>query len=265
MADRVTLHSLPIFVRLAGRPVMLIGDGDAADAKRRLLERADAVIVGEDAEAVLAIVALDDPDAIVARLKARSVLVNAVDRPDLCDFTLPAIVDRSPVIVAMGTGGASAGLAAALRQRLEGILPAGLGRLAEALHAARANLRERFPNNDDRRRAIGVALQQGGTLDPFAEHSLSVRAELVEARVAGTPFDKLRVNGVERITLTSLDPDDLTLRQARALAQADRVLHAPGVPSAILDRARADAPRIVSPAPPVEPGNGLTVYLEMAR
>ena len=109
MADAVTLHSLPLFVRLAGRPVILLGEGEAADAKRRLLDRAGAVIVGEAAEAALAIVALDEPESAVARLKARGVLVNAVDRSDLCDFTLPAIVDRDPVIVAIGTGGASAG------------------------------------------------------------------------------------------------------------------------------------------------------------
>ncbi|HEX7851834.1 MAG TPA: NAD(P)-dependent oxidoreductase, partial [Sphingomonas sp.] len=145
---RVTLHSLPVFLRLAGRPVMLIGEGDGADAKRRLLERAGATIVGEHDAAVLAIVALDDPDTTVARLKARGVLVNAVDRPDLCDFTLPAIVDRSPVIVAIGTGGASAGLAAALRQRLEAMLPTTLGGLADALHAARARFKALLPDMD---------------------------------------------------------------------------------------------------------------------
>ncbi len=272
----MSLHSLPVFVRLAGRPVMLIGDGDAADAKRRLLERAGAVIVGEDAQAALAIVAMANPDATVARLKARGVLVNAVDRPDLCDFTLPAIIDRSPVIVAIGTGGASAGLAAALRQRLETILPAGLGGLADALHAARARLRTRFPNADERRRALGDALQAGGALDPVVATPSdvemwlrpSVQPEPIKGHAPTTepPFDKLRANGgVEAISLSSPDPDGLTLRQARALAQADRVLHTPDVPTAILDRARADAPRIVSLAPPVDAGEGLTVFVEMAR
>ncbi|MFT3978425.1 MAG: siroheme synthase, partial [Sphingomonas bacterium] len=141
----MTLHSLPLFVRLQGRPVILIGEGEAADAKRRLLERAGAVAVEEHGDAALAIVV--DDDAAVARLRARGVLVNAVDRPDLCDFTLPAIVDRSPVIVAIGTGGASAGLAAALRQRLEALLPASLGRLADALFAAREAWRGRFPDS----------------------------------------------------------------------------------------------------------------------
>jgi uroporphyrin-III C-methyltransferase / precorrin-2 dehydrogenase / sirohydrochlorin ferrochelatase len=261
----MTLHSLPVFLRLAGRPVILIGEGDAADAKRRLLERAGAIVVGETDQSALAIVALEDPDDTVARLKARGVLVNAVDRPDLCDFTLPAIVDRSPVIVAVGTGGASAGLAAALRQRLEGLLPSGLGQLAEALHAARAVIRERLPNGEDRRRAIGAALQEGGALDPLVAHPSPLGLEIVGAQVLDTVSDKPRAGKMARIALKSTDPDDLTLRQARALAQADRVLHTGDIPAAILDRARADAPRIVSLAPPVDPAEGLTVFVEMAR
>ncbi|MBS0478187.1 MAG: siroheme synthase [Proteobacteria bacterium] len=251
----VGLHSLPIFVRLDGRPVMLIGEGEAAKAKRRLLERAGATIVGEDAEAALAIVAMAEPDATVERLKGRGLLVNAVDRSDLCDFTLPAIVDRSPVIVAVGTGGVSAGLAAALRQRLEEVLPANLGAVAEEAHG----FREKFPNCSERRQAISDLLD--------SRFNDSVRAELVEARasIARLPFDKLRANGSAIcIALTSPDPDDLTLRQARTLAQADRILHAPNVPARILDRARADAPRIVSEEPQLDPGDGLTVYLEMA-
>jgi uroporphyrin-III C-methyltransferase / precorrin-2 dehydrogenase / sirohydrochlorin ferrochelatase len=159
------VHSLPIFVRLHGKPVILVGAGDAAAAKRRLLEAAGAQVVGEDAQAQLAIV--DDDDAAVARLKARGVLVNAVDKPDLCDFTLPAIVDRSPVIVAIGTGGASAGLAKALRQRLELLLPQSLGKLATALHAARDRIRARWPDTSPRRIAIDEALL--GPLNPLRE------------------------------------------------------------------------------------------------
>lgn len=252
----VSLHSLPVFVRLEGRPVMLIGEGGAADAKRRLLERAGAAIVDEEAEAALAIVAIDDPDSTVARLKARGVLVNAVDRPDLCDFTLPAIVDRSPVIVAIGTGGMSAGLAAALRQRLETLLPADLGGLA----AAAQELRGQFPDSRERRQAISEVLDNW--LNSYSREGGNPEAQTVSPATLGS---RLRGSTLEMVALTSPDPDDLTLRQARALAQADRVVHAPDVPPAILDRARADAPRIVSPTPPVEPGDGLTVYLEMAR
>ncbi|RYY27327.1 MAG: bifunctional precorrin-2 dehydrogenase/sirohydrochlorin ferrochelatase [Sphingomonadales bacterium] len=237
--------ALPIFMRLAGRPVILIGSGEAADAKRRLLERAGAVIVEE--QAALAIVAIDEPDAVVAELRARGVLVNTVDRPDLCDFTLPAIVDRDPVLVAVGTGGVSAGLAAALRQKLETILPAGLGKLASDLHAARPAIRKRWPDMADRRRAIGAALD-------------SLEGDVV-ARVldgdAATPE-------LLRFILTSPDPDDLTLRQARALAAAERVYHRADVPTAILDRARADALRLCGTVP-ADPGPGLSIDLEMAE
>ena len=104
---------------------------------------------------------MDDPDATVARLKARGMLVNAVDRSDLCDFTLPAVIDRSPVIVAVGTGGVSAGLAAALRQRLEVMLPAHLGAIAETARG----LRDKIPDSGERRQAIS------DLLDPFPRES----------------------------------------------------------------------------------------------
>ena len=248
----MTFHSLPIFVRLAGRPVILVGDGEAAEAKRRLLERAGATIVGEDDPAALAIVV--DDDAAVARLKARGVLVNAVDRPDLCDFTLPAIVDRAPVLIAIGTGGVSAGLAATLRQRLEAILPAGLGRVAEALHAARGALRARYPDMGERRRAIQAALAPGGVLDPLVDHDAPDATALAGGRAAQ----------VVHVRLRSADPDDLTLREAGWLAAADRVTHRAGVPMAILDRARADAPRDLTDGPPASSAAGLVVDVGFA-
>jgi len=253
----MSLHSLPLFVRLAERPVILVGDGEAADAKRRLLERAGAEIVGEDGEACLAIVALEDDEEaaqVVERLRARGVLVNAVDRVALCDFTLPAIVDRDPVLIAIGSGGASAGLAKALRQRFEAMLPATLGRLAEGLLAARPKLRAKFPAPADRRRAIDAALAPGGALDPFAG------AHDVDAWLDGavSPLD----THTETLDLTSGDPDDLTLRQARLLGSADRVYHAADVPPAILDRARADAARYADDAPAIAEA-GLTLVVRM--
>lgn len=255
----MTLHSLPLFVRLAGRPVILLGEGAAADAKRRLLERAGAMIADERADARLAIVAIADErmaaDA-VTRLKARGILVNAVDRPDWCDFTLPAMVDRDPVLVAIGTGGASAGLAAALRQRLEALLPHSLGALASALHDARIALRSRFPALDDRRRALGAALQAGGAMDPMRCGADAVTAWL-EGAVASA-------DQCVTIRLRSPDPDDLTVREARLLGLADRLYMRGDIPAAILARARADAVRVHCASPPADPGPGLAVYLELA-
>lgn len=251
----MTLHSLPLFVRLEGRPVILLGTGDAADAKRRLLDRAGACVVGEDAPAALAVVAIDDEAealAAIARLQRRGILVNAVDRPDHCDFTLPAIVDRDPVLVAIGTGGVSAGLAAALRQRLELLLPTSLGGLAAALHAARATLRARFPDAGERRRAIAAALAAGGPLDPLDPGDPAAWA----SDPAGPAADR-----TETIVLRSPDPDDLTIREARLLASADRVFHDVAAPPAILDRARADAARIVGP-PRIMPGLSIVLIAQ---
>ena len=237
---------LPVLMQLSGKPVILLGDGAAAEAKRRLLERAGALVVSEeDARARLAIVAVEDEGvalAAIERLRVRGVLINAVDRPALCDFTLPAIVDRAPVLVAVSTGGASAGLAAALRQRIEGWLPAHLGDLAMALGKARGAMRTRWTEGADRRRALGEALSPGGALDPLAPQP-DVAAWIATAGEALPP-------SLTHIPLSSTDPEELTLRAARALAMADRVYHHPDVPAAILDRARADAERIAADTPP---------------
>lgn len=254
----MTLHSLPLFVKLAAKPVILVGEGEAVAPKRRLLERAGANIVGEEADAAFAIVALGDDaeaEATVARLRARGILVNAVDRPALCDFTLPALVERGPVLLAIGTGGISAGLAAALRQRLEALLPATLGRLTTELGAARAAMRRRFPDMSERRRAMSNAFTAGGALD-----LLGVQGEGAVAKWLASAGPQPASTSM--ITLASPDPDDLTLRQARLLAMADRLWCAPEVPAAIIDRARADAERLS--ARPISPQPGLTVVLEMA-
>jgi uroporphyrin-III C-methyltransferase/precorrin-2 dehydrogenase/sirohydrochlorin ferrochelatase len=255
------MHALPIYVRLKGRPVILLGDGEAADAKRRLLERAGATIVGESDPAILAIVAIAEDasaKAAIARLQARGILVNAVDRPTLCDFTLPAIVDRDPLLVAIGTGGASAGLAKAMRQRLERLIPAGLGQLAESLKVQRSAIREKWPEARDRRRAIDAALDEGGPIDPFADPAADTVARWIAApspAVTGTA-DRL-----ETLILRSDDPHDLTIAQTLLLGQADRLYLAPGVPDAIGNRARADAARIEAETPPAEPGPGLSIFV----
>lgn len=259
LGQSASMHSLPIFVRLHGRPVILIGDGEAADAKRRVLERAGAVVIGEG-QATLAIVALEDDakaEAAVAALKARNILVNAVDRPSLCDFTLPAIVDRDPVLIAVGTGGASAGLAKILRQRMEALLPPTVGPLALALSGARAAMKARWPDAGQRRRALDAALASGGVLDPVAGTN-DVGAWLAS--------DVDTSDRIVSIRLTSADPDELTLKQARLLGEADRVYATPDVPHVILGRARADAVRMIGPVPAFEdaaPGSGLTLTIEM--
>ena len=250
------MHSLPLFFRITGQPIIVLGEGDAAEAKRRLIERAGGVVTHDEmAAASLAFVALDEPEAAAARLKARGVLVNVVDRPELCQFTVPSLLERGPVLVAVGTGGVSAGLAKALRLRLEGLLPQSLGALADALGAARAAMRQRWPDGGTRRRALDAALAAGGVLDPLGDHGAdSVSAWLKGAGESAT--------GPVEFTLKSDDPDDLTLRQARWLGSADVVCHEPGVPDAVLIRARADAARqviLVREAAPAVPGRVVVI------
>jgi uroporphyrin-III C-methyltransferase/precorrin-2 dehydrogenase/sirohydrochlorin ferrochelatase len=248
------MKALPLFHGVAGKPVIVLGEGEAAAAKRRLVERAGGVPVGEgDGEARLAFVALDEPEAAAARLKARGLLVNVPDRPDLCDFTVPSVLDRDPVLVAVGTGGASAGLAKHLRLRLEALIPADVGGLAEALYRARKALRARFPDAAERRRALDAALEPSGPLDPLAEGGGSRVAPWLEAGEAP------RAAASVTLTIASDDPDDLTLRQARLLGAADCILFEPGIAPAILDRARADAARFELPHDP--PAKGLVLIL----
>jgi uroporphyrin-III C-methyltransferase / precorrin-2 dehydrogenase / sirohydrochlorin ferrochelatase len=255
------MHSLPLFHRIAGRAVIVVGDGPSAEAKRDLIVRAGGVIVGEeDCQARLAFVAASDAalaEAAARRLQARGVLVNVVDRPALCDFTTPSVLQRGPVLVAVGTGGASAGLAKALRLRLEGLIPGALGRLASGLEQARAGLRARWPDAGDRRRALDAALSPGGPLDPLHEEA----AEALAGWLAGPA--EAAMPQLTEIVLRSDDPDDLTLREMRLLGSADVIRHEPGVPAAILARARADALRrpLDSPA---EAG-GAVVVIRRAR
>lgn len=254
------MRQFPLFLNLKGRTVILVGHGPAADAKRRLYERTGAVITdnANARDAALAVVAHEDEELAelaTRELKARGLLVNVVDRPHLCDFTTPAIIDRNPVTVAIGTAGASAGLAKALRQRIEALFPPSLGKLASDLYAARDAIRKRWPDSADRRRAIDVALAEGGALDPSGTNR-DVAAWLA-AREAEVE------TGLHVFVLTSGDPDDLTLRAARLLGQADRVYYDETVDAAVIRRARADAECIAGP-PPETLADGLNLYLRLA-
>ena len=252
------MQQLPIFVNLAGRQVILVGDGEPAEAKARLVRAAGGELVGEHAaEAVLAFVAIeDDAEALAAatRLRARGLLVNVVDKPAMSDFLMGAIIDRSPVVVAISTAGASASLARALRTRFEALLPASLGPLARAILAARDAVAARHPTPNDRRRLWERALAQAGPLDPFAAlpDADAAVSRVIEGSSTSTP--QLR-----EIAITSDDPGDLTLNQLNALARCDALVVVGAVVPAIIDRARRDAARLDAVPDPLPAG--LTVVL----
>ncbi len=259
------MRSLPLFHRIAGRPVVVLGGGALAEPKRRLVERAGGVAIADLDEgfahgARLAFIAHGDEARCLAdavRARALGLLINVVDRPELCDFTTPSMLERDPVLLAIGTDGASAGLAKQLRLRLEALLPADLGALAARLAGLRGAIRARWSDPGERRRALDEALSSGGPLDPLIEGA----AGRVDPWLAGDPAPLAA--GPQRIDLASGDPDDLTLRQARLLGSADAILFDPAVPAALLDRARADAQRLPLPHPGPPPA-GLVVILRLA-
>ena len=238
------MEALPLFLKLQGRPVVLAGNGAGAEPKRRLLELAGARVVAEpEPGARLAVVAIDDfaeAEAACGRLRSAGLLVNAVDKPALCDFSFPAIVDRAPVTLAIGTGGASATLAKTLRERLEALLPERLGALAGAVRTMRGEVNEQLDGAAARRRFWDRLMAPGAALDPLSpaagEPEATIRAALQEG--SGAPSGSLY-----ELRPRSNDPDDISLRDLRALSQADLILVEEGASEEIAGRARRDAVR----------------------
>ncbi len=247
---------LPLFHRLDGQPVLVVGVGEAADAKARLVTEAGGTVVLDPSPGVrLAFVAMDAPEEKAAELKAAGLLVNVVDRPELSDFFVPAIVDRSPVVAAIGTGGASASLSKALKERLEVWLPATLGPLATAIRQARQAVGAVHRDVPARREFWARVLAPGAALDPLVPQS-DPAAAIVEALAGGgAPADSL-----DEIVIGPDGADALTLRQLRLLAQADLVVHSGGVPAEVLALVRRDAARQVGTEVP-EGSTGRVVLL----
>jgi len=243
---------LPLFFDLSGRKVVVVGEGAAADRRAGLARSAGAKIqriASSAAEAsdfrgaAAAFIATGDADrdAAAQRLaRSAGVPVNVADRPDLCDFILPAIVDRDEVVVAISTGGASPTLATVLRGRIEAALPERIGALARLAATFRAQVNALI-GEPDRRRAFWRRLVEG----PAARLALagddagarrSALGELDAARRRMTPVGIAHIVGAG-----PGDPDLLTLRAAQLLQEADATLHDDLVPSAILGRARRDS------------------------
>lgn len=265
------LNAFPVFVWVEGRGVVVVGNGEEALAKARLLGQSSArlVIVAENPEAELLrwiaendaelVEAAYDPaqiegaalvfaatgDEVLDRriaVDARhlGIAVNAVDRPDLCDFFTPAIVNRAPLVVAIGTEGAGPVLAQMVRARIDAMLPPTLGVLAVLANSFRDAAEKLVPKGLARRSfwhafftgAPARALEAGGER---------------EARAAAGRLLAERGSGSGHVALVGAGPgaeDLLTLRAHRLLMEADAIVHDALVPEAVIAMGRRDAERL---------------------
>lgn len=246
------MKHLPLFFDLVGRRVVVVGAGPSADRRFEFARSAGAdvrrmapetVRVADFTGAAAAFVATGtaDLDAATQRLaKAAGVPVNVADRPALCDFILPAIIDRDDVVVAVSTGGLSPTLATVLRGRIEAILPDRLGAIGRLVATYRAQARA-LVVDPGRRRAFFRRLVEGpaARLVLAGDDSGARRVALGELDAARR---RMIPTGIAHIVGAGPgDPDLLTLRAAQLLQEADAILHDELVPSAVLARGRRDA------------------------
>ena len=263
---------LPILLDIRAQPCLVVGGGVVAARKTALLLRAggqvtvlaptldaafhDYVTGGkvthraaafsvEDVGEYALIIAATDDDAVnrtvASAAKARRIPVNVVDQPALCSFIMPSIIDRSPVIVAVSSGGASPVLARLLRARLETVIPASYGRLAALVGSFRDQVKARFKPAE--RRRFWERVLQG----PIAELMFSGRDQ--DARRAlqlAIDGARLTLHGGEVYLVGAGpgDPDLLTFRALRLMQQADVVVYDRLVSQPVLDLVRLEAERI---------------------
>jgi precorrin-2 dehydrogenase/sirohydrochlorin ferrochelatase len=245
------VDAFPAFFPLAGRVVAIAGEGEAAEAKVRLfdgspaqlrrLAGAEALKAQNYAGATLAFVASeDDGFAAAAAAAARSVHVpvNVVDRPQLCDFTTPAVIDRGEVVAAIGTGGASPMLATLLRQDIEARVPEGAGRVAALFRMLQDEVRQALPDTGRRRAFLRAALTGPAAEAAMAGDLTGAATLLREALAADRPLE-----GAVQFVDARGPADLLTLRAARALAAADVLVADPDAHPEVLGLARRDAER----------------------
>ena len=263
---------LPLFHNLKGREVLVIGGGEIALRKARLLSEAGAVlrVVAPDVEpelselvgkgggrtllrcyeaddlagCVLAIAATDDEplNAQVSRdARALGMPVNVVDSPELCTVIFPAIVDRSPLMIAVSSGGDAPVLARLMRARIETWVPSVYGELAGLAKKFRSQVKARFADVQQRR-VFWEEVFQGDVAERALAGQQHEAERLLVEKLSGAEPKSL--GEVYLVGAGPGDPDLLTFRALRLMQQADVVLYDRLVAPAILDLCRRDADRI---------------------
>ncbi|MBN7122529.1 siroheme synthase CysG [Erwinia billingiae] len=262
---------LPIFADIRNKPVLIVGGGDVAARKIDLLRRAGARVQiaartlceeltalessGEVSwiaqeyqnallDGVYLVIAATDDGELNARVyhdaTERQMLANVVDDQPKCSFIFPSIVDRSPLVVAISSSGTAPVLARLLREKLEALLPANLGQMAELAGQWRTKVKQRLGKMSERRRYWEAAFN-----GLFASQVASGNIEGAK-RTLDQQLDDPDA-GEGEIILVGAGPGDpglLTLRGLQVMQQADVVLYDHLVSDEILDLVRRDADRI---------------------
>lgn len=245
------MQTLPVFLDVKGRRCLLVGNGDSAQRKRFLLERAgaDIVSVSESAfdesllqDAALVIVASDDAvlaASISASAKSKNIPINVVDKPALCTFIFPAIVERGAVTVAVSSNGTAPVLTRLLRARIEALLPSSLGELAQQVGSFRQKVSQKISDAKQRLRFWDGLLQR--YLISTSSGELSQQAADFDEQL-----EQFLRNGEVRGRVAIVgsgtgDPDLLTFKALRVLQACDSVLFDADVNHSITQLARRDA------------------------
>ena len=270
------MQNYPIFMNLQNQPCLVVGAGPVALRKIRLMINAGAkitVIAPEICEEIqtefadkinyqarkfneddihgyrLITAATNFPEVnqhVSELAQAHNIPVNVVDQPELCSFITPAIIDRSPVLVAVSTGGGAPVLARNLRTKLEAFIPATYGKLAETMNRYRDKLKVAVPEERDRR-IFWEKVVQGNIAEQFFSGRDTEGEALLQKAIeqAGqTNKNTTETGEVWLIGAGPGDPDLLTFRALRLMQQADVVLYDRLVSPEILNLTRRDADRI---------------------
>ena len=256
------MDAFPAYFPLAGRRIVIAGQGEPAEAKARLFEGSPAQVrrladpeatdPKSYAGAALAFVAGGDDAFVVqaaAAARTAGVPVNVVDHPALCDFITPAVIDRGEVVAAVGTTGAAPMLAALLRNDLEAAIPEGAGRVAALFRILREEIRTALPDLAQRRAFMREVLS-GPAAQAAMDGDMAMAEGLLRAAlVAG--------EGVARPGRISIidgggPADRLSLRASRALSLAEVLVADPGCAPAVLGLVRRDARRLAPAAAPMD-------------
>ncbi len=268
------MEFFPLFMRLHAREVLIVGGGEVAARKVRLLRRAQAgirVVAPElcpelaalhaegrlawtpqafaaevFGEPELVIAASDDRQLnrdVASLARSRRIPVNVVDDAASSTVITPAIVDRSPVIVALSSGGTAPVLARRLRDQIEKMLPAGYGRLAALAGGIRSRVMQALPEPRQRLR-FWESVFDGAVAERAVAGQEGTARELLDRQLARAQAQEMPQGEVFLVGVGPGDPDLLTLRAHRLMQLADVVLYDRLIPAPIMDLVRRDAERI---------------------